>query len=377
MSVGEEMNKRKKLFIELLVVILSVYLGFRFILPLVIPFVVAFILAWIVRPFTEFLYKKARIPRLVGGITSLLLLISLLVMSLFYLGNLLIKQFINFVQNIPAYINIITGRLDYICSSCDELFGLAAGSVRVVIDDNIIKMVDKIRADVIPGLTARTLYFMVKLVGLVGIALITIISAVLIIKETPEIRKKYEKSNLYNDINKVTEKLADAGIAYIRAQILIMVLVAVCCVTGLVLIKNEFALLMGLLIAILDALPVIGSGIILIPWTIIMLLNGNIYAAAILITVYLLCQIIRELVEPKLIGNRIGIKPLYTLMSMYIGLKLFGIAGFFLGPIALIIIIAIMKVLYDKELGNKDSSSKNSDNKFKEGSLFHKYLTKV
>ncbi|NLP15413.1 MAG: AI-2E family transporter, partial [Clostridiales bacterium] len=67
------------------------------------------------------------------------------------------------------------------------------------------------------------------------------------------------------------------------------------------------------------------------------------------ITVYLLCQIIREIVEPKLIGNRIGIRPLYTLMSMYVGLKLFGIAGFILGPVGLIIIIAIIKSLNEKK----------------------------
>ena len=182
-----------------------------------------------------------------------------------------------------------------------------------------------------------------------GIFLIILISAVLIIKEAPELQKKYKNSDLYNDLNSVTVKLADAGVAYLRAQLLIMILVAVCCVTGLVVIRNEYALLLGIFIAILDALPIIGSGMILIPWSIIMLINGNIFAAAILITVYLLCQIIREIVEPKLIGNRIGIRPLYTLMSMYVGLKLFGIAGFILGPVGLIIIIAIIKSLNEKK----------------------------
>ena len=154
--------------------------------------------------------------------------------------------------------------------------------------------------------------------------LLILVSAVLIVKEIPEIKQKYENTNLYLDISKVTVRLADAGIAYMRAQLLIMVFVAVCCVTGLVLIGNEYALLIGILIAILDALPLIGSGMILIPWTIIMLINGNIFAAAVLITVYLLSQIIREVAEPKLIGNKIGIRPLYTLISMFIGLKLFG-----------------------------------------------------
>jgi sporulation integral membrane protein YtvI len=290
-----------------------------------------------------------KIPRTIGGSVSIIVLISLVGMGFFYLGNLLIKQAVNFARNIPVYLNILAGKLDKFCSSCDEIFGLVAGSAREAVDDNMLKMVDKVKTDTIPALTARTLNFTVKIVAFIGILLIIIISAILIIKEVPELKKKYENSNIYNDINSVMVKLADAGIAYIRAQLLIMVMVAVCCVTGLVLIKNEYALLLGILIAILDALPIIGSGMVLIPWSIIMLINGNIFAAAILITVYLISQIIREVAEPRLIGNRIGIRPLYTLISMYIGLKLFGIAGFILGPIGLIVIIAILKVLDEKE----------------------------
>lgn len=345
MKLWEGMSERAKLFTKLTIITLLVYLGFRFILPLILPFIFAYLLAWIVRPVTEFLYKKVRIPRIAGGTVSLLLLLSLIGTGLFYLSNLLIKQGINFARNIPVYLSILAGKLDRICSSCDELLGLAAGSVRALMDENMIKVVDRVKTDFIPGMTARTLNLTVKFVGFVGIILIIFISAVLMVKELPELRNKYKDTSIYNDINKVTTKLADAGIAYIRCQLIIMVLVALCCVLGLVLIRNDYALLLGIGIALLDALPIMGSGMILIPWSIIMLLNGNIYAAAILITTYLVCQIIREVMEPKLIGNRIGIKPLYTLISMYIGLKLFGVAGFILGPVGLIIIITVLKVL--------------------------------
>ncbi len=349
MKIWEDMNERVKLLLMLVIITLAVYLGFRFILPLILPFLFAYLLAWVLRPSTEFLYKKAKIPRTIGGSASLLLLLIITGLGFYYLGNLLVKQLVNFARNIPAYLSILAGKLDNICSNCDEILGLTVGSARATVDDNILKMVDKVKTDFIPGITTRTVSFTVKIIAFVGILLIILISAILIIKEAPELRKKYENSNLYIDINKVTARLADAGIAYLRAQLLIMVLVAVCCVTGLVIIRNEYALLLGILIAILDALPLIGSGMILIPWSIAMLINGNIFAAAVLITVYLLCQIIREVAEPKLIGNRIGIRPLYTLISMYIGLKLFGIAGFILGPVGLIIIITVLKGINEKK----------------------------
>jgi len=174
------------------------------------------------------------------------------------------------------------------------------------------------------------------------------VAAILIVKDLPGFHERYEKNDIYKDFHEVASKLSEAGIAYLRSQLIIMAIVAVICVLGLTLMKNEYALLVGVGIAVMDALPVLGSGIVFIPWAIIMLISGKIYAAAFLITTYLICQIIREVLEPKLIGNRIGIKPIFTLISMYIGIKLFSIAGFFLGPVGLVIIVTIYKVLAKK-----------------------------
>lgn len=349
MKSWEGMSERTRLIVKVTIITLGIYLSFRYILPLILPFVFSFMLAGIVRPITEFLYRKVKLPRIVGGSVSIILLVIIIGIGIFYLGNILIQQAINFARNIPAYLSIMAGKLDNICSSCDEILGLAAGSVRTVLDDNMISMVDKVKTGVIPGVTAQTLNFTIKLVALIGTLLITFISAILIVKEMPVLKKKYKNTNIYNDITKVTSKLADTGMGYLRSQLLIMVMVAVCCVTGLVVIRNEYAFLLGIGIAIMDALPFIGSGIVLIPWSIVMLLNGNIFGAAVLVTTYLICQVIREVIEPKLIGNKIGIRPLYTMMAMYIGLKLFGIAGFILGPVGLVIIVTILKVVNDKD----------------------------
>lgn len=348
MKLWEDMNERTRLLITLAVTVFVVYLGFRYILPLVLPFIVAYILAWLVRPVAEFLYKKIKLPRIIAGSLSLLLLFAVISLIIFFLGNILIKQGINFIKNVPVYLNIMAGKLDNACSSCDELLGLAAGSVRAVVDDHMLNLVDKVKTDVIPGMTARTFRFIAKGVGCIGIIMITFISAALIIKDLPELKEKYRNTDLYREIRKVTSSLADVGVAYFRSQLLIMVLIAACIVTGLFLIKNDYALLLGMTIALLDALPVLGTGMILIPWSIISLINGNIYAAAVLVTTYLMCQIVRETLEPRLIGNKIGIRPLYTLISMYVGLRLFGVAGFILGPLGLVIITTVIRLLNEK-----------------------------
>lgn len=361
-SFWEKFARIKGPFI-LVLITLGVYLSFRFLLGLVLPFMIAYFLAWIIRPVTEALFRRFKIPRILGGTASLLLLFAVFGTSICLLINILIKQAIAFIRNLPVYINLVANKLDRICHGCDELLGLDGGTMRGMVDDNLIQTVNKVKTNLMPKITEHTISFTIGMVGFIGIILIIFVSAVLIVKDLPDFHEKYGHSNLYKDVHRITEKLSEAGIAYLRSQLIIMFIVAVICVLGLTLIGNSYALLLGLGIAILDALPVIGSGMVFIPWSIILLMNGNIYAAAILITVFLLCQIIREVLEPKLIGNRIGIRPLFTLISMYIGVKLFSLVGFFLGPIGLVIIITIYKVVSEKtqEVANAKNISYNED----------------
>lgn len=348
MPLKRETAVRLKWYLTVVLTIVGVYLCFRYLLPLLLPFVFAYFIAWLIRPTTEFLYKKIKMPRMIGGTLSLLALLSLVGTGIYFLFDMLLKQLFEFMKNLPVYFDIIAGKLDAICSSCDRCFGLKDGSIRIMIDDNLYHTMNRIKTNVMPRITERSITYLIIFIGAIGVILIVLVAALLIVKDLPDIKARYQKNVMYQDIHKVTKKLAEVGVAYIRTQFIIMVIVAVVCVIGLVIIKNDYAFLLGIGIAIMDALPVLGSGLILIPWSFVMLMNGNIYSAAILITIFFICQIIREIMEPKLLGNRIGIKPLFTLIAMYIGIKLFNFAGFFLGPIGLVIIMTIIRVVAEK-----------------------------
>lgn len=349
MKLGEDSSHKWRALILMFGITIGVYLGFKYLLPLILPFLFSYFLAWIVRPVTESLYQKFKIPRILGGAVALLLLVAVFGTSIFLLINILLKQGIAFIRNMPIYLDIITSKLDKICNHCDKLFGLDGGTMRSTMDENILQTVNRVKNQVIPEITEHSISITIGVIGVIGIMLIVFVAAVLIVKDLPDYHKKFEKNSIYHDIHRVTEKLSEAGVAYLRSQLIIMITIAGICILGLTLTKNEYAVLIGIGIAIMDALPVLGSGIILIPWSIIKLITGDIYAAAILITTFLACQIVREILEPKLIGNRIGIKPLFTLIAMYIGLKLFSIAGFILGPIGLIIIQTVYKVIIDRD----------------------------
>ena len=275
------------------------------------------------------------------------LLVVVISIGLFFLCNTLFKQGIAFMRNLPVYLDIIASHLDNVCSSCDEILGLAVGTARNVMDDHMFQVVDKVRVEVMPGITQRTIGIAIKIIGGLGMIIITFISSILIAKDYPAFKEKMKKQSFYKEFQVVSSRLSDVGLAYLRAQLIIIGIVAAICSIGLVLIKNKYALLLGIGIALMDALPIFGSGIVLIPWSIIMILNGNVYVAAILITSYLLCLITREVLEPKLIGNRIGIKPLFTLMAMFIGLNFFN-TRFCARACGLVIIVTVSKTLSEK-----------------------------
>lgn len=346
-----------KLIASLIIITLIVYLFFRFMLGLILPFIFAYFLSWIIRPVTERLYDKLKIPRLVGGTILLLILYAVFGTAICMLANILVKEALAIIKNLPVYLEMIAGRLDSVCNYFDGLLGLDCGTARAFIDENILKLLNNVKEKLMPALTQHTYTIVVWLVGFISIMLIVFIAAVLITKEVPAFREKYDGNAVYEEFHRITGSLSEAGMAYLRTQLIIMIIVAVICVTALAIIKNDYALLLGLGIAILDALPLIGIGLVLIPWIIISLIQGKLFAAAILFTAYLLCQIVREILEPKLLGNRIGIRPLYTLMAMYAGIKLFGVAGFILGPVGLVIVKTIYKAIFYKDIPVKEAGA--------------------
>ncbi|WP_313130149.1 sporulation integral membrane protein YtvI [Anaerocolumna sp.] len=337
------LKNKTKLIVAMVLTIIGVYFGFQYILPLFAPFVIAYFIAWILMPSVNFLNKKLKFPRVISAILSLGVLGSLVIWIFCYLGNIFIKQLMILLQNMPIYLSILSGKIDSLCNSCDNFFGTKLGTIRGMFDDHFETMIIIVRNDIMPSITTKSLNIVIGMIGMIGIILITLVSSLLLIKDDAAYKKSFRSSVLYQDIHLITGKLSETGVAYLRTQVILMAIVSVICTVGLLIIKNKYAMIIGLGIGLFDAFPMLGSGAILIPWSIISLFNQDVFSAAILMTIYFIIMFIRQFLEPKLLGNRIGIKPVFTLMSMYVGFKLFGLFGFILGPLGLVIIITIVK----------------------------------
>lgn len=130
---------------------------------------------------------------------------------------------------------------------------------------------------------------------------------------------------------------------WLRAQGILMAITFVMLGAGFLLIGVDTAILLAAGIALLDALPVLGTGTILLPWALISMLGGNLSRSIALITLYAVLWIIRSLLEPRLIASRAGLHPLAALLSLYLGFTLFGVAGMLLAPLAAVLIRQLHK----------------------------------
>ena len=122
-------------------------------------------------------------------------------------------------------------------------------------------------------------------------------------------------------------------------------LVSLICMAGLLLLGNSYFLLLGPVIGLVDALPVFGAGTVLIPWFLLSFLQGRWGQGVVLLFLYLVCYLLRQVAEARLMGGQVGLTALETLFSMYVGLRLFGLLGLFLGPIGWLLIKEIDKSL--------------------------------
>ena len=110
----------------------------------------------------------------------------------------------------------------------------------------------------------------------------------------------------------------------------------------------KYPLLIALITAFVDALPILGSGTVLVPWAIISALDGDINLGIALVVLWIIMCVVRQFIEPKVVSNKLGIHPIFTLIAMYTGFKLLGVIGMLIGPIALIIIKSIFSTLIDQ-----------------------------
>ncbi len=331
----------------------AVYLCFRYLLPLVIPFLIAYVFALSLRPTALWIEKKTRfiikgrvisIPlAAIGGVEIIIFMIAFGIL-LYVGGRKLFMEARLLLQNLPM---ILEGMNQWLMDNCffaERFLKLPDGYMVEVVRDIILGGQTAIKSRIMPFLMVNSMTIVKWIVQATVIIIILLIATVLSLQEMDDIRERRDNSMFRFEYAMLGRRLATVGSAWLKTQAAIMMFTMIVCSTGLFFLGNPYFILFGIGIGLLDALPIFGTGTVFIPWALFSMINKNWKYGIGLVVIYIICYFLREVMEAKIMGGKVGLTPLETLASMYVGLQLFGLLGFILGPIGLLIVEDIVEV---------------------------------
>ncbi len=341
------MDEKGKQIIRIAGAAAAVYLVFRYLLPLAAPFVFAAIAAALLKPSAERVARKLRIRwrnRSIGvapcvvAISELLLALWILGTAAYAGGRRLCEQIVLFMERMPEWLEQLNRWLTGMCHLVEERLTLKEDTMVYLAQDMLQGLGDRMKQGTMPYLMGNSVSLAQTAVGLAVVAVLFLIGVMLFVQEMDEIRKRMEKSVFSEEYARIGRVLRLAGRAYLRTQGIILVFTMALCAAGLFILKNPYYILAGIGLGLLDALPVFGTGTVLVPWAALSFVRGMWQKGLFLLALYAACYLLREFLEAKLLGDKVGLSPLQTLVSIYVGLQLFGIPGVILGPVGTLVI---------------------------------------
>ena len=320
-----------------------------------IPFLVAFITSLLIEPAIRFLNNKTNLERKKSAII-VLVLFAIILISLLTFGIIAsISESSNLLQGLNGYIEKTYTKIQDIINNIDlERLNLPAGLTEVFdkSSQDLLNMISDWIRLTLSGLL-QTITQLPTIFIYVGI---TFISTYFICTDKFYILDQIEHHIPRTWVNKLMEhlrKIISSLGSYLKAQAILVGISFIITLIGLYImsfigLNVEYPFLAALAIGFVDAMPILGSGTIIIPWAIISALDGNINLAIALFVLLIIITVVRQLAEPKVVSKHIGIHPIFTLIAMYTGFKAIGIFGLLIGPIMLIIIKNVFETLIDR-----------------------------
>ena len=327
----------------LIFVFILVWIIFRFFLPLFSPFLLGSLVAVSAEPMVRFLQKNLRIPRFVStgiGISMAFFLLSMVLLSL---CAFLIRELGSLANVLPDLGQTAKNGFSLVRTWLLQLSSHSPASLQPLLEQNVNELFSDGTALLDSGIG--------YLLGLAGNLLshipdsalslgTCVISAFLISAKLPRIRRW-----LLRQIPKQwLQALADTGKrirqvlgGWLTAQCKLSGVSFLILFLGLVILRISYALPLALLICLVDIFPVLGTGTIMIPWSLVCLLQQDTPRAIGLASTYVVVTLTRSMLEPKFLGRHLGLDPLITLISLYAGFRLWGIGGMILAPILTVV----------------------------------------
>ncbi|MDR2888895.1 MAG: AI-2E family transporter, partial [Lachnospiraceae bacterium] len=331
-------NRKNKEFLIVTGVVLGVYFVMKFVSPLITPFLFAFIFVAFLHPHLEKIQKRLRIRK--GFMAFLIILLTgiILAATIGWIGNALYHKAMEILGQMDVIEEQFGIFLRQCCESIERRFGFDGTFIETFILEQVDIQIENLEINVMPKLMGGSFVYLKNIFGLLAFLAVMIISILLLIKDYDKIINKAVNYKQFYCIVRIGRKVIEYIRTFLRAQFIILGIISSMCALTLWLIGIKGGIIIGIIAGVMELLPFIGTGIILVPLSLIQLLTESYWQAGVCILLYGACAFTREMLEPKLIGNKMGIWPVAILFAVYVGLKLFGLMGIIKGPVGLVII---------------------------------------
>lgn len=342
-------NKHSRFFFTIIYVALALFalwLIFNYAIGWLAPFIIAFIVSRIIERPIKLFKEKLRFPRPLAAGLFTILFYGIIGTVLYFAVSGLVKELIVLFEKLRNLdINMLVERLnatfvdvlsrlpletqDFIYSNVEGWLSNLVSALQ-----NLIGPVVSSATDVATAMPSILLFVIATIVSTYFFSCDYDVLRAKVASVAPmKWRIRYRQTRT---------QISDTLVSYLRALLVLISITFVELAIGLAVLRIPNSFLLAAIIAIIDALPILGTGWVLGPWAIVSLFAKDYFRAIGLTVIYGVVLVVRNMIEPKIVGKHIGLPPLITLMAMYVGLKLFGIIGMFM-PIPL----ALLKQFYE------------------------------
>ncbi len=313
------------------------------------PFVIGWVIAAIAAPLVNLLEQKLKIVRKLGSALIIIAVLAGIVFLVYLLASTLRKEVQTLIWDMPSMYQDLEAGFQEIGEGMQGLHKRLPKGIGEAFS-GLLSNLDKQAGSIVGNISTPTVTaagkFAKKIPSILVAIIVTFISAYFFIADRDEVlhfAKRITPEPIVRRMTMISDNLKYAVGGYFKAQFKIMVVVFLLLSAGFLIMGLNFTFLLAILIAFLDFLPFFGTGTALLPWAIYKFLVGNYKMAAGLLVLYGVTQLVRQLIQPKLVGDSIGMNPLLTLVFLYIGYKAGGIFGMIFAVPAGLIVINLYK----------------------------------
>lgn len=342
MSISEKHKKLIKNLVITIVVLGLVLLFFTKLLKYIGPFIIAIIVTSLLEKPIRLMQKKLGFKRGIAVAISLFVFVIVVGGILGVITYQITKELWSLIPTMPSA-QEIQGYIDSFAQGREKIYNMLPKDLA----DDIFIQIEENMGSVTSGVTA---YLKTLLNSIIGIAqslpsvfifvLVSIVATFFLSRDREKIANYIYgllSENMQFKAKKVTNELIYSLFRFVGAELTVSSLMFVMLLAGYLIMGVKYAVFFALVTAIVDLLPILGTGTVLIPSSIILAIFGNYMLAIGFFLLYIVIIVVRQFVEPRIVGGSLGLHPLLTLMSMYVGLKLLGVSGLFLGPIMVLV----------------------------------------